>query len=95
MRKDPVEIPGLFSTYSPGELGYNAVRGDYMPIIVSRKTGEIVSAPEYTQEQKNRAWEYIVRQNTEKILAGLRPDPEPERESPVRNVTKQGGNVTV
>lgn len=88
MKKDPVGIPGLFSSYSPGELWYNAVRGDYMPIIVSRKTGQIVSVPEYFQEQKNRAWEIIVRQNAEKILAGLRPDPEPGRESPVRNVTK-------
>jgi hypothetical protein len=95
IKKDPVGIPGLFSPYSPGELGYNAVRGDYMPIIVSRKTGQIVSVPEYSQEQKNRAWEIIVRQNAEKILAGLRPDPEPGRESPVRNVTKQDGNVTV
>lgn len=52
-----------------------------MPIIVSRKTGEVISAPEYTQEQKNKAWEYIVRQNAEKILAGLQPDQntEPER----------------
>lgn len=95
IKKDPVGIPGLFSTYSSGELGYNAVRGDYIPIIVSRKTGRIVSVPEYSQDQKNRAWEIIVRQNAEKILAGLRPDPEPGRESPVRNVIKQGGNVTV
>ena len=59
---------------------YNVVRGDYMPIIVSRKTGEIVSVPEYTQEQKNKAWEYIVRQNAEKILAGLQPDQNAELE---------------
>ena len=62
-----------------------------MPIIVSRKTGEIISTPEYSQEQKNRAWEIIIEKNAEKILAGLRPDPEPGRESPVRNVAEQGG----
>ena len=53
---------------------YNAVRGDYMPIIVSRKTGEIVSVPEYTQEQKNKAWEIIVCRNAKKILVGMQPD---------------------
>lgn len=31
-----------------------------MPIIVDRKTGAI-QAPQYTQEQKDRAWEAIVR----------------------------------
>lgn len=85
----------LFSTYSPGELGYNAVRGDYMPIIVSRKTGQIVSVPEYSQDQKNKVWEIIVRQNAEKILTGLRPDPETGSKNTVRNVTKQSGNVTM
>ena len=51
-----------------------------MPIIVSRKTGEIVSAPEYTQEQKNKAWEIIISRNAKKILAGLQPDQNAETE---------------
>jgi len=32
-----------------------------MPIVVDRRTGKIISAPEYTQEQKDAAWEMIVR----------------------------------
>lgn len=31
-----------------------------MPIVISRETGA-VRAPEHTQEQKDRAWEYVVR----------------------------------
>lgn len=31
-----------------------------MPIVISRQTGAI-KAPEYTQEQKDRAWEAITR----------------------------------
>lgn len=40
-----------------------------MPIVVSRKTGQIISAPEYTQEQKDRCWEHIIR-----VWAQLHPD---------------------
>ncbi|MBP3478119.1 MAG: hypothetical protein J6K03_01385 [Oscillospiraceae bacterium] len=32
-----------------------------MPIVVSRKTGKIISAPEITQEQKDAVWAIIVK----------------------------------
>lgn len=32
-----------------------------MPIVVSRHTGEIISMPEYTQEDYDRAWAAIAR----------------------------------
>ena len=32
-----------------------------MPIIVNRHTGEIISKPEITQEQKDAAWEIIIK----------------------------------
>lgn len=32
-----------------------------MPIVISRKTGEIISKPDYTQEQIDRAWEHVVK----------------------------------
>jgi len=32
-----------------------------MPIVVSRKTGEIISAPKITQEQKEAVWAAIVK----------------------------------
>ena len=33
-----------------------------MPIKISRQTGEIIGAPEYTQDQKDKVWENIVRE---------------------------------
>ena len=32
-----------------------------MPIVVSRETGEIISQPELTQADRDRAWEAVVR----------------------------------
>ena len=32
-----------------------------MPIVVSRETGKIISAPELTQADRDRAWEAVVR----------------------------------
>ena len=32
-----------------------------MPIVVSRATGEIISRPELTQADRDRAWEAVVR----------------------------------
>lgn len=32
-----------------------------MPIVIDRHTGEIISKPEITQEQKDAAWEMIIR----------------------------------
>ena len=32
-----------------------------MPIVIDRHTGEIISKPEITQEQKDTAWEVIIR----------------------------------
>ena len=37
-----------------------------MPIVISRATGEVVSAPEYSQAQKDKAWEAIVRNYVQK-----------------------------
>lgn len=37
-----------------------------MPIVVSRKTGEIISAPKLTQEQKDTAWAAIVKAYAQK-----------------------------
>ena len=33
-----------------------------MPIKISRQTGEIISATEYTQDQKDKVWEIVVRE---------------------------------
>lgn len=32
-----------------------------MPIVIDRHTGEIISKPEIIQEQKDTAWEIIIR----------------------------------
>lgn len=32
-----------------------------MPIVISRETGAIISKPEYTQDQIDRAWEHVIR----------------------------------
>lgn len=32
-----------------------------MPIVVSRSTGEVVSKPQYSQADYDRAWEAVVR----------------------------------
>ena len=32
-----------------------------MPIVVSRETGKIISKPELTQADRDRAWEAVVR----------------------------------
>ena len=47
-----------------------------MPIIISRKTGQIISMPDYTQEQKDKAWEIIFEKNAEKIVEKILMEPE-------------------
>lgn len=42
-----------------------------MPIVISRQTGAIISAPEYTQEQKDRAWEAVTKAWSEANKAQL------------------------
>ena len=37
-----------------------------MPIVISRATGEVVATPKYSQEQKDKAWEAIVRNYVQK-----------------------------
>lgn len=32
-----------------------------MPIVIDRHTGEIISTPELSQEQKDAAWEIVIR----------------------------------
>lgn len=36
------------------------------PIVVDRETGKLISAPVFTQEQKNKAWETIVRTHAQR-----------------------------
>ena len=42
-----------------------------MPIVIDRHTGEVISKPELSQEQKDAAWEQIlrnwIRKNPEKF----------------------------
>lgn len=50
-----------------------------MPIVVSRHTGEILSMPEFTQEQSDMAWEMIFRAYLRKhpeVLASIPEAPE-------------------
>lgn len=32
-----------------------------MPIVISRQTGDIISKPEYTPDQIDRAWDQIIK----------------------------------
>ena len=37
-----------------------------MPIVISRKTGEVISAPVLTPEQREAAWEAVIRAHVRK-----------------------------
>lgn len=37
-----------------------------MPIVIDRHTGEVISRPEITQQQRNALWGVIVRSYTQK-----------------------------
>lgn len=47
-----------------------------MPIIVNRRTGDIISMSEITQQQKNKAWkhilEYWIKRNDDKFVAMIK-----------------------
>lgn len=49
-----------------------------MPIVVSRHTGQILSCPEYTQEDYDRAWEAIAKnwakKHPEELAAAIAKD---------------------
>ena len=52
-----------------------------MPIVVSRATGEIISRPELTQADRDRAWEAVVRafaQRHPELLVQEPPDQDGE-----------------
>lgn len=51
-----------------------------MPIVVSRHTGEILSMPEYTQADYDRAWEAVARAFAKKHPELLCPDAAPKPE---------------
>lgn len=42
-----------------------------MPIVVDRRTGKIISAPEITQEQRDLLWEIVVRSWAERNIDKL------------------------
>lgn len=45
-----------------------------MPIVIDRKTGKILSAPQLTPDQKQAAWESIVKAYVEKHPEKLQID---------------------
>ena len=49
-----------------------------MPIVISRHTGQILSCPDYTQEDYDRAWEAIAknwaRKHPEELAAAIARD---------------------
>ena len=51
-----------------------------MPIVVSRATGEIISKPELTQADRDRAWEAVVRAFARRHPELLCPDSAPNTE---------------
>ena len=58
-----------------------------MPIVVSRHTGEILSMPEYTQEDYDRAWAAIARawakKHPEELAAAFAGEEQKKAESHV------------
>lgn len=51
-----------------------------MPIKINRNTGDVLSAPELTPEQNQRAWEIIVNTYVEKHLEKLMEDSDEEND---------------
>lgn len=52
----------------------------HMAIVISRKSGEILQAPEYTQEQKDMCWERITQvwaQRNQDVLKNLKEQAAP------------------
>lgn len=49
-----------------------------MPIVISRHTGQILSCPDYTQEDYDRAWDAIAkkwsRKHPEELAAAIAKD---------------------
>lgn len=69
-----------------------------MPFVVDRRTGKIISAPELTQEQKDLAWEMIVKswiqKNRDEFLerCASRNSPEIESTMQAENGTEHTGS---
>lgn len=51
-----------------------------MPIVVSRETGEIISKPQYSQADYDRAWEAVAKAFAKRHPELLRPDAAPKPE---------------
>lgn len=51
-----------------------------MPIVVSRDTGEIISKPQYSQADYDRAWEAVARAFAKRHPELLRQDAAPDSE---------------
>lgn len=51
-----------------------------MPIVVSRETGEIISKPQYSQADYDRAWEAVAKAFAKRHPELLRPDAAPKLE---------------
>lgn len=55
-----------------------------MPIVISRHTGQILSCPDYTQEDYDRAWEAIAknwaRKHPEELAAAIAKDNTPHQD---------------
>ena len=56
-----------------------------MPIVISRQTGEILSMPEYTQDDYDRAWEALAKAwakaHPEELASAVRGEPFSERKN--------------
>ena len=57
-----------------------------MPIVVSRQTGEIISKPELTQADLDRAWEAVARSFAKRHPELLCPDSAPSPEGGKQDV---------
>lgn len=57
-----------------------------MPIVVSRQTGEIISKPELTQADRDRAWEAVARSFAKRHPELLCPDSAPSPEGGKQDV---------
>lgn len=52
-----------------------------MPIVISRATGKILSAPVLTQEQRDKLWEQVIINHVRRHPELLQEQPEAEQHS--------------
>lgn len=60
-----------------------------MPIVVSRSTGEVVSKPQYSQADYDRAWEAVAKLLQSGILSCCFRTRPPRRETATDNQSRQ------